>query len=73
MITYSVTYTHIPTRITDELHNVTADGFNESHGSRYFVRRDNSRIEISVRDMIFVFSPERAKIIEENKKLEAVK
>ncbi len=66
MITYTVKYRKLGfLKRWRKISEVKADGRMEDNLSRFFVLRDETRIEIPVSDVIFTFSAERADLINE--------
>jgi hypothetical protein len=51
------------------LKGVTGDGLVENRDSRFFMLEDKTLVEIPCHNTIFVFSKERAEMIEQNDKL----
>ena len=65
---YSVLVTSLFNGSTREYKNVIADGFVEHQHSRFFILEDGIRVEISSENVIFDFSSERMKSIEQTQK-----
>lgn len=71
MILYTVTYKQLkPFSIRKKIRKVKGDGLTESGVARFFIREDETRIEIPVSNTIFKFSKERFDLIKERMEIE---
>lgn len=48
-----------------KIESIVADGYVEDRNVRFFILKDNTRIEISADNTIFIFSPKREEAIKE--------
>lgn len=46
-----------------KIERIVADGYVEDRNVRFFILKDNTRIEISADNTIFIFSPKREEVI----------
>lgn len=63
MITFSVKYKKAGSFFWRTINNVTTDGITEGAQSRFFVLKDQTRVELPV-SCHFIFGSERADLIE---------
>lgn len=67
-MTYSVKYKPVGSWRYRTIKGVTGDGLIEQTRQRWFVTEQDERIEIPIDEIIFVFSKERARLIEQQAK-----